>query len=211
MTPQKSATTRALKPTAFATIADFRAWLETHHKTVTELSLRCFKNHASDRGIGYFDALDEALAFGWIDGVRKRLDEDSYTVRFTPRRPRSKWSAINVKRATQLEAEGRMKPAGLAAFQARGKNHPIEYSYESRPRELDPAFVRIFKRTPRAWRFFETQAPWYRRTCAFWVMSAKRLETRLRRLHVLMASSAKGQPVPPLMRPRKRRTTPRRG
>jgi uncharacterized protein YdeI (YjbR/CyaY-like superfamily) len=196
MTPKKPAPARAPKPTSFGTVGDFRAWLEINHKIVTELSLRCFKNHARARGIGYVDALDEALAFGWIDGVRRRLDDDSYTVRFTPRRPRSKWSAVNVRRVTQLKAQGRMHASGLAAFDARGNARPIEYSYETRSRELDRAFVRSFKANTKAWRFYQSQAPWYRRVTAFWVMSAKRPETRERRFGVLIDCSARNERIP---------------
>ena len=188
------------KPTGFLTVPHFRAWLETHHDTVPELILRCYKNHARDHGIGYFDALDEALAWGWIDGVRRRLDEVSFTVRFTPRRPRSKWSAVNIKRVKALQAQGRMRPPGLAAFEARSSSHPVEYSYESRSRALDPASIRKFRSNATAWQFYQAQAPWYRRITAFWVISAKREETRVRRLGVLMASSAQGQLIPPLMR-----------
>jgi uncharacterized protein YdeI (YjbR/CyaY-like superfamily) len=123
------------------------------------------------------------------------VDETSFSVRFTPRKARSAWSAVNIARARELEAEGRMHPAGLAAFRARAKP---EYSYESRPRPLSPAYLKKLRANPRAWAFFEGQAPWYRRTCAFWIMSAKRPETRERRLDRLIALSEQHEGVPPL-------------
>ena len=123
------------------------------------------------------------------------MDETSFSVRFTPRKAKSAWSAVNIARARELEAEGRMHPAGLAAFRARAKP---EYSYEGRPRALAPAYLKKLRANPRAWRFFSAQAPWYRRTCAFWIMSAKRPETRERRLDRLIALSEQHEGVPPL-------------
>jgi uncharacterized protein YdeI (YjbR/CyaY-like superfamily) len=166
---------------------------------VSELLLLCRKTAAAGRGVTYREALDEALCIGWIDGVRRSVDEDSFSVRFTPRKAKSGWSAVNIARARQLEAEGRMHPAGLAAFRARVKP---EYSYESRPRALAPAYLKKFRAHPRAWNFFSVQPPWYRRTCAFWIMSAKRAETRERRLDVLIRRSEQEEGVLPLGRPR---------
>jgi uncharacterized protein YdeI (YjbR/CyaY-like superfamily) len=186
-----------MTPRAFASAAAFRAWLEAHGSDTPELLLRLFKTHASSRGLGYKGALDEALCFGWIDGVRHALDEDSFTVRFTPRKPRSRWSAVNVRRAKELVAEGRMRAPGLAAFEARTADS-AGYSFESRPAELPPAFTKRFRANASAWAWFQAQAPWYRRTCAFWVMSAKREETRESRLSALVESSARGIPAPPL-------------
>jgi uncharacterized protein YdeI (YjbR/CyaY-like superfamily) len=182
----------------------FRRWLEKHHDQVSELLLLCRKTGAAGRGVTYRDALDEALCIGWIDGVRRAVDESTFSVRFTPRKPKSAWSAVNIARARELEAEGRMHPAGLAAFRARGKP---AYSYESRPRALAPAYLAKLRAHPRAWAFFEAQAPWYRRTCAFWIMSAKRPETRTRRLDLLIARSERHEGVPPL---KAREVTPAR-
>jgi uncharacterized protein YdeI (YjbR/CyaY-like superfamily) len=181
-----------------STSASFRAWLERNHARATELFLRCRKTGAAGRGVTYREALDEALCIGWIDGVRRAVDEDSFSVRFTPRKPKSAWSAVNIARARQLEAEGRMHPAGLEAFRARVKPR---YSYESRPLDLAPAYLAKLRARPRAWRFFEAQPPWYRRTCAFWIMSAKQPATRERRLDVLIESSEQQKGVPPLRRP----------
>jgi len=146
----------------------------------------------------YRQALDEALCFGWIDGVRRSLDDSSFSVRFTPRKPKSAWSAVNIKRVGQLRAEGRMHAAGLAAFDARVKSR---YSYETRPRSLSAPYLKKLRANPRALRFFEAQPPWYRRTSAFWVMSAKQPETRARRLDALIAHSEQQRAIPPLRRP----------
>jgi uncharacterized protein YdeI (YjbR/CyaY-like superfamily) len=185
-------------PKSFAGPAEFRARLEEHHARATELLVRCWKAGASRRGITYRQALDEALCLGWIDGVRRSLDEVSFSVRFTPRQPKSAWSAVNVARVGQLQVEGRLHAAGLAAFHGRVK---ARYSYESRPQTLAPAHLKKLRANARARRFFEAQPPWYRRTCAFWVMSAKQEETRARRLQVLIACSEREECVPPLKRP----------
>jgi uncharacterized protein YdeI (YjbR/CyaY-like superfamily) len=190
-----------VRPAIFRTAADFRAWLEAHHGTARELLVRCYKNHARRQGLTYFEALDEALCFGWIDGVRGRIDEDSFSVRFTPRKPKSVWSAINIERAGKLRAAGRMRPVGLAAFRGGKAASARRYSYESKALDLDPAYVRKLQNNRRAWAFFEAQPPWYRRTTAFWVMSAARPETRERRLEILIASAAEGARIPPLVRP----------
>jgi len=131
------------EPTAFRTPTAFRAWLENHHADVHELLVRCFKKHAAERGMTYVQALDEALCFGWIDGVRRSVDEDTFSVRFTPRKEKSKWSAVNVARARVLETEGRMRPPGRRAFGERGDGDArTTYSYESRPQALAPAYLR---------------------------------------------------------------------
>lgn len=188
---------------SFKTQAEFRAWLEKHHASAMELNLRLFKTRAKHRGMGYRESLDESLCFGWIDGVRRSLDDDSFTQRFSPRKPKSNWSRVNIKRATELEAEGRMRPAGLAAFRARDAAKPAPYSFESKPLELDAASEKKLRANKRAWTFFQAQAPWYRRTTTFWVMSAKREETRARRLATLIAHCAKGTTIPPLTSPTK--------
>lgn len=185
-------------PRSFRTPAAFRAWLTKNHATATVLILRCFKVHASHRGIGYKEALDEALCFGWIDGVRRGLDDDSYTQRFTPRKANSNWSQVNIKRVGELEAAGRMHSSGLAAFRARGKSGPSPYSSENRAVAFDAACESTFRSHPAAWQFFQAQPPGYRRICAFFVMSAKRAETRARRLSKLIECSTDGQRLPML-------------
>jgi uncharacterized protein YdeI (YjbR/CyaY-like superfamily) len=179
----------------FASQRKFRAWLEQHHRTAAELLVRCYKTHAKDKGLTYRQALDEALCFGWIDGVRRAVDDESFSTRFTPRKPKSKWSVVNIKRAKELQAEGRMHSAGEAAFAARDGATSKRYSYESRPAQLDAGSLKKLRASKRAWAFFQAQPPWYRRTSVFWVMEAKREETRERRLAELIARSAKREPI----------------
>jgi uncharacterized protein YdeI (YjbR/CyaY-like superfamily) len=188
---------------AFRTNEEFRAWLEKNCGSVKELNLRLFKTHAKHRGMGYREALDEALCFGWIDGVRRSLDDDSFTQRFTPRKPKSNWSRVNIKRAQELEAEGRMRPAGLTAFRARDAIAVAPYSFENRSITLDAAAEKKFRANKRAWAFFQTRAPGYRRIAIFWVMSAKREETRARRLATLIGRCEKGEPIGQLTSPAK--------
>lgn len=152
-----------------------------------------YKKDSGRGGLNYAEALDEALCFGWIDGVRKRVDEFSYTQRFTPRKPRSNWSLINIRHAERLKKAGRMRPAGLKAFAACEPAKAGVYSFENKPRELLPALQRQFKSDKAAWRFFQQQPPGYRRVAGFWVMSAKREETRQRRLARLMSDSRHGR------------------
>lgn len=168
--------------------------------------MRCYKVHAGDQGLIYREALDEALCFGWIDGVRRAVDEESFRVRFTPRKPTSYWSAVNIRRATELANEGRMHAAGRAAFEAREARKPARYSFENKPKELDPPLKKKFRANKQAWTFFQAQPPWYQRTSTFWVMEAKRVETRERRLAELIASSAKREPIKLLDRRPRRKT-----
>ena len=189
-----------MRISTFASRQQFRKWLEKNHRTTPELLLRCYKVHASDKGLTYREALDEALSFGWIDGVRRSVDEVSFSVRFTPRKPKSTWSRITIRRVEELEAEGRMHPSGRAAYAAREAANPRRYSYESRPRQLDAGSLKKLRANQRAWAFFRAQPPWYQRTSAFWVMEAKREETRQRRLAELIARSARGEPIKQLDR-----------
>jgi uncharacterized protein YdeI (YjbR/CyaY-like superfamily) len=187
---------------AFASASAFRAWLQRHHATTAELLVRCFKVHAAARGLSYRQALDEALCFGWIDGVRHGVDADSFSVRFTPRKRGSYWSAVNRRRALELEAEGRMHEAGRAALPAADAGAADRYSFENRPAELPAAFLRRLRARPGAQRFFLAQPPWYRRSCAFWVTSARKEETRERRFGVLLECCENARPVPLLERAR---------
>jgi uncharacterized protein YdeI (YjbR/CyaY-like superfamily) len=185
------------RPRGFSDPAEFRAWLAKNHATTAELFVRCAKAHVP-RGLTYRQALDEALCIGWIDGVRHSVDATSFSVRFTPRKPRSAWSTVNIKRFLELQSEGRVRPPGHQAFEARVKSR---YSFESRPRALAPAYLRRFRSNRRAWAFFKAQPPWYQRTCSFWVMSAKQPETRERRLALLVSRSERGEGISPLKRP----------
>jgi uncharacterized protein YdeI (YjbR/CyaY-like superfamily) len=185
--------------TSFRTPAAFRAWLTRNHAKATALVLRCFKIHAADQGVTYAQALDEALCVGWIDGVRRRVDGDSFSVRFTPRRPRSIWSRVNIAHVERLTNAGRMKKPGLAAFEARTAERTGVYSFE-RQATLAPSYVRVFRANTAGWAYYQRQAPWYRRTTTHWVMSAKREETREKRLASLIDCSARGTTIPELTR-----------
>ena len=188
-----------MKPTFFATPADFRAWLERHHADASELLVGFWKRSTGRPSITWQESVDEALCFGWIDGVRRSLGEDSYTIRFTPRQKRSTWSAVNIKRARELIDEGRMTPAGLAAFEARSDDRSALYSYEQRrAAELELEQQARFEAAADAWAWFQAQAPSYRRAAIHWVVSAKRPETRERRLDALIADSAAGQKIKPM-------------
>jgi uncharacterized protein YdeI (YjbR/CyaY-like superfamily) len=193
------------EPRFFRSAEAFRRWLESHHGRQDELLVGFYKKDSGCGGITYPEALDEALCFGWIDGVRRRVDDVSYSIRFTPRRKRSIWSRVNLKRVEALEALGKMHAAGLAALARREPERTGVYSFEDRPRELDPAYEAEFKHHPEAWANFQARAPYYRRTAIFWVMSAKKEETRRRRLATLIQDSAKGRLIPPLRALEKRR------
>jgi len=192
-----------VEPAVFRSPAFFRSWLKKNHASTSALIVRIFRNHAAHAGITYAQALDEAHCSGWIDGVRRSFDKDSFTIRFSPRRPGSIWSLVNVAHARRLIKEGRMAKPGLVAFQARDQKRTGVYSFEQRPSELSATHVRKFREEKMAWKFFQGQAPWYRRTSAYWVMSAKREETREKRLGILIACSSRGEPIPALARPRK--------
>jgi uncharacterized protein YdeI (YjbR/CyaY-like superfamily) len=180
-----------LKPRFFKTPAAFRAWLEKNHDRQTELWVGYYRKSSGRASITWQESVDEALCFGWIDGVRKRVDEVSYTNRFTPRKKRSNWSEINLRRVQDLIAEGRMTPAGLQVYESRDAERPAKYSFEQRNAPaFDPDLEARFRRNRKAWEFFQAQPPGYRRLATFWVVSAKREETRLRRLATLIADSA---------------------
>jgi uncharacterized protein YdeI (YjbR/CyaY-like superfamily) len=191
-----------MEPTFFATPADFRAWLERNHESHSELIVGFHKRGTGRPSITWPEAVDQALCFGWIDGVRRRIDDTCYSIRFTPRKTRSTWSAVNIKRMKELVEEGLVAPAGLAAFERRTDDRSAIYSYEQRKSaKLEPDQERRLRADERANAFFEAQPPSYRRAAIHWVTSAKKLETRERRLAQLIACSAAGEPVPPLTRP----------
>ena len=183
-------------PTSFESPAAFRAWLRKNHAAARELVVRLYRVHVIDRGIGYAAALDEALCYGWIDGVRHGLDADSFTVRFTPRKPRSIWSRVNVAHVERLQRAGRMTKAGEAAFAARDDARTGIYSFEQQAASLAPAFQKRLRANRAAWNYLRTEAPYYRQLVTHWVMSAKREETRVKRLELLIASSAAGLRIP---------------
>jgi uncharacterized protein YdeI (YjbR/CyaY-like superfamily) len=181
-----------MQPKFFTTPEKFREWLERNHDSATELLLGFHKKSSGKKSVTYAEALDEALCFGWIDGVRKNLNETSYTIRFTPRKPTSIWSNINVNHVERLQKEGRMHAAGLAAYERRSPERTGIYSFENRPRELSPEYEKIFRQNKAAWKFFQEQPPGYKRLMVFRTMSAKKEETRRHRLKQLIESSEKG-------------------
>lgn len=184
----------------FGCSADFRGWLQENGKTTRELWVGLYRKTSAKRSITYSEALDEALCCGWIDGVRKRVGPDSYTIRFAPRQPKSQWSAVNIKRVQSLASSGRMLAAGRQAFEG-ATEQPRSYSYEQQRRSVfAPEFEREFRANRKAWDFFQSQPPWYRRTATFWVVSARKQETRERRLATLVSDSARGKPIKELAR-----------
>jgi uncharacterized protein YdeI (YjbR/CyaY-like superfamily) len=190
-----------LQPTFFATPADLRTWLKANHEAEPELLVGFHRVGSGKPSITWPESVDQALCFGWIDGVRRSMDGTSYTIRFTPRRPGSTWSLVNIRRARELIAEGLMSPAGLKALESRADDSSGIYSYEQRrDAELDDSQQAFFQANEKAWSFFQEQPPWYRRAAAWWVVSAKREETSTKRLATLIECSERGQAVPPLRR-----------
>ena len=179
------------KPRFFRSPADFRRWLEKNHNKATELIVGFFKKDSGRKSVTYSEALDEALCFGWIDGVRRRLDENSYSIRFTPRKPRSIWSLVNTRRVEELIRLRRMHQAGLDAFELRDPKRTGIYSFENAPRKFAPDYEKSFRANKTAWDFFNRQPPGYQRLASYWVMSAKQEQTRLRRLNLLIDNSEK--------------------
>ncbi len=189
----------------FETPADFRRWLEANHASETELWVGFYKKSTGRPSITWPESVDEALCFGWIDGVRKTLDAESYTNRFTPRRRGSNWSLVNIRKAGGLIERGLMQPAGKQAFEARDPAKSGVYLFEQKKTAtLPPAVKNRFKANRRAWEFFESQPPGYRKLAIRWVLSAKQEATRERRLATLIKDSAAGRRLAPLRTPAKR-------
>lgn len=184
-----------MDPIYFSTQVELRRWLTRNHDKARELLVEFHKKGSGKPSITWPESVDVALCFGWIDGVRKSLGPESYTIRFTPRRAKSIWSAVNVKRIQDLIALGLVHPAGLKAFQERDPKRAGLYSFEKETVEFDPALEEKFTANEAAWAFFQAQPPWYRRVACHWVMSAKRDETRVRRLETLIADSAEGRRI----------------
>lgn len=184
---------RTMEPTYFPSPSAFRDWLEAHHASVDELWVGYFKRGTGRPSMTWPESVDEALCFGWIDGLRRSVDAERYSIRFTPRRPGSTWSRVNLRRVEDLIAEGRMRPAGLGAYEAR-KLDADEPSYEDRPEELpEPYAVAFRERDAAAWAFFLAQSRSYRRLAIGWILDAKREETRLRRLEQIVEASTAGR------------------
>jgi len=187
----------------FRTPEKLRKWFEKNHDRIVEQWIGFYKRDSGKPSITWPESVDEALCFGWIDGLRKSIDAVSYKIRFTPRKPRSIWSSVNSKRAQELKEMGRMHSSGLKVFENRDLKRSGLYAYEQRQHQLDPAFEKEFRKNKQAWNFFQSQPPWYRRTVSWWVMSAKREETRTRRLASLIKDSANGRTIRELRRTKK--------
>jgi uncharacterized protein YdeI (YjbR/CyaY-like superfamily) len=199
-----------MRPTFFATPEAFRRWLKMCHATKTELLVGFYKRGTGRPSITWPESVDEALCFGWIDGVRRRVSDEAYTIRFTPRQPRSIWSAVNVARAAELEKMGKMTAAGRRVFAARTAERTGVYAFERHSAaRLMPDEEKMLRANSAAAVFFEAQPPWYRRTAIHWVVSPKRKQTRDRRLELLIRHSAARRTIPPLTRPGRR--TPTKG
>jgi len=189
-------------PEFFATASAWRRWLERNHARRDEVWVGFHKVASKRKSVRWSESVDEALCFGWIDGVRHRIDDDSYAIRFTPRRPTSRWSRVNVAKVAVLTRQGKMRPAGLALFAARREEAGEGYSYEpQRPARLPAEFARRLRANAAAQAFFRSRPPWYRRTAIRWIRDAKRVETRERRFTTLLEDSAAGRTLKPLTRP----------
>lgn len=184
----------------FDSPAAFRAWLKAHHAKATELLVGFHKAHTGKPTLSWSESVDEALCFGWIDGVRRSVDADRYTIRFTPRKATSIWSAINIKKVEALEAAGKMTAAGRAAFAKRREDRSGVYSHENRPYALPPELRATLDANPKAARHFDARAPSYRRVAVWWVTSAKQEPTRQRRLAALVRCHAQGEVLPQFRR-----------
>lgn len=183
-----------MKPKFFKKGNAFRSWLEKNHNKKDELYVGYYKKATGKPSITWPDSVDEAICYGWIDGIRQKYNEDSYTIRFTPRKPKSTWSAVNVRKAEALIKEGRMQPAGLAAYQKKQDSNSGIYSFEQEKDniKLPPEYLRQFKKNKNAWQYFDNEAPHYKRAAIWWVISAKREETRNRRMNTLIEDSENG-------------------
>ena len=185
-------------PTFFLTQNEFRNWLLKNYKNETHLWVGYYKKATKIPSITWPESVDEGLCFGWIDGIRKSIDEQSYKIRFTPRKPSSIWSAVNIKRIKQLIEEELVMPEGIAAFERRKENKSEVYSYEQRKPELPIKYKKLVKANKKAWEFWSKLAPSYKKASTWWVVSAKKEETRMKRLNILIESSEQGMKVPPL-------------
>jgi uncharacterized protein YdeI (YjbR/CyaY-like superfamily) len=184
-----------VSPKFFPTPSAFRKWLAANHAKSKELWVGFYRKDSGKPSINWPESVDEALCFGWIDGIRKTIDDQSYKIRFSPRKPTSIWSAVNIRNAERLIKEKRMQPAGLKAYQARKEFRSGIYSYEQRPAELVEPYASKLKENKAAWKFFQSQPPYYRKTITWWIVSARQEETRMKRLDKLVEISAKGQRI----------------
>ena len=182
-----------MKPIFFKTGAEFRKWLSENHKKETELLVGFYKVGSGKPSMTWSESVDEALCFGWIDGVRKSVDDERYTIRFTPRKPTSIWSGVNIKKMEELIRKGLVQPDGLAAYKKRKESRSKIYTYEKAPVKLGGNYELKFKANKNAWAFFQSQAPSYQKVIIGWIMSAKQEATQLSRLEKAIDSSQAGK------------------
>ena len=187
-----------VKPIFFTTPEAFRKWLNKHHQDLTELWVGYYKKGSGIPSITWPESVDQALCFGWIDGIRKSIDEQSYKVRFTPRKPNSHWSDVNIKKIKELKKLGLLEPSGLTAYNKRTQKRSRNASYEQQQVKLSNEYQKQFKLNPQAWEYFNQKAKSYQRTAIWWVVSAKKKETQLNRLKTLIESSQNQDIIPPL-------------
>lgn len=192
-----------MKPRFFKNPADLRKWFDKNHDSAAELLIGFYKKDSGKQSITWPESVDEALCVGWIDGIRRSLDEVSYTIRFTPRRKRSIWSAVNIKRAQELIDQRRMRAPGLKAFAARNENRSGIYAYEQRSSTLPAEYEKILKKNKAAWKFLQDQPPYYRKLVSWYVTSAMKEETRIKRLNAVVEQSAKHQRIGQFSRDKK--------
>jgi uncharacterized protein YdeI (YjbR/CyaY-like superfamily) len=184
-----------MKPLFFPSQSDFRNWLKKNHKKATELLVGFYKVDSGKPSMTWSQSVDQALCFGWIDGVRRSIDEESYSIRFTPRRKTSIWSAVNIRKVEELTKQGLMQPAGVEALRHRKAEKSGIYSFENQPKTLPRNYEKKFRSNKNAWLFFTEQAPSYRRVMFFYILSAKQESTRLKRLEKVIAESGKQRRV----------------
>ncbi|AWH85361.1 bacteriocin-protection protein [Flavobacterium album] len=186
-----------MEPHFFKTQADFRKWLDKNSEKETELLVGFYKTNSGKPSMTWPESVDQALCFGWIDGVRKSLGEESYTIRFTPRKPTSIWSAVNIKKMEDLQKKGLVKPAGMAAFEKRKEHKSKIYSYEQEEHAgLPEAMEKEFRANKQAWDFFMDQAAWYRKQMLYRITSAKQEKTQQSRFEKLLNASIEGKRIP---------------
>lgn len=187
-----------MKPIFFKSPEEFRKWLEKNHLSETELYVGFYKKHTGQPSMTWSESVDQALCFGWIDGIRKSIDEKNYQIRFTPRKPKSNWSAVNIRKIEELTKLGLMQQAGLAVFSLREEKRSEIYTYERKPHELSPEFAKKFRANKKAWTYFQAMAPGYKKHAIDWVMRAVKEETSHRRIATLIKDSEDGRKIRPL-------------
>ncbi|MGB0523590.1 MAG: YdeI/OmpD-associated family protein [Flammeovirgaceae bacterium] len=188
----------------FNNAAELRQWFHENHNKATEIWVGYYKKNSGKANFSWSESVDEALCYGWIDGIRKSIDEERYRIRFTPRKPNSIWSAVNLKKMEVLIANGLMQAAGLAAYEKKKKDKSKVYSFEQKEVSLSPTYEALIKANEEAWGYFQQLSPYYKKASIWYVMSAKRETTRQKRIQLLIECSAKGEKLPQFMKYKKK-------